>query len=306
MTLRQNMNSSIDFFGRTLKTFKANLHTHTTNSDGKYSPEEVIELYSEAGYDIVAFTDHSKTNQVSVLDGKGMTLISGMELHPMGPREIKWHILAVGVPEDFTYNIDGTGQEAVDTALCAGAAVFCAHPYWCGFTSAEVASLNGICGIEVFNSSCRKIGKEYNMQSWDELLDAGKKYTAIAVDDVHNASHLFRGFTMICAEDNSCDSVVSALKNGSFYSSEGPLFHKITVENNCLKAEFSPVTRVTVLRRRSGGSCFTMPDMEGPGTGDKEITSLELDLADIHNNYVRIQLTDANGRMAWSNPFFVD
>ena len=66
------------------------------------------------------------------------------------------------------------------------------------------------------------------------------------------------------------------------------------------------MTRVTVLRRRSGGSCFTMPDMEGPGTGDKEITSLELDLADIHNNYVRIQLTDANGRMAWSNPFFVD
>ena len=38
--------------------FKANLHTHTTISDGKLTPEEVKAAYMERGYQIVAFTDH--------------------------------------------------------------------------------------------------------------------------------------------------------------------------------------------------------------------------------------------------------
>ena len=38
--------------------YKANLHAHTSLSDGKLSPCEVKALYKEYGYDIVAFTDH--------------------------------------------------------------------------------------------------------------------------------------------------------------------------------------------------------------------------------------------------------
>ncbi len=38
--------------------YKANLHTHTTNSDGKMTPEEVKDWYKKLGYNIVAFTDH--------------------------------------------------------------------------------------------------------------------------------------------------------------------------------------------------------------------------------------------------------
>ena len=38
--------------------YKANFHLHTTNSDGRRSPEEVIALYREQGYDVLAITDH--------------------------------------------------------------------------------------------------------------------------------------------------------------------------------------------------------------------------------------------------------
>lgn len=38
--------------------YKANLHAHTTVSDGEYSPEEVKKMYKEHGYSVVAFTDH--------------------------------------------------------------------------------------------------------------------------------------------------------------------------------------------------------------------------------------------------------
>ena len=40
------------------KSYKANLHCHTTVSDGHYSPEEVKEYYKAHGYSVIAFTDH--------------------------------------------------------------------------------------------------------------------------------------------------------------------------------------------------------------------------------------------------------
>lgn len=40
------------------KFYKANLHCHTTISDGKLTPEEVKQAYQQKGYSIVAFTDH--------------------------------------------------------------------------------------------------------------------------------------------------------------------------------------------------------------------------------------------------------
>ena len=36
----------------------ANLHCHTTLSDGRKSPEEIRDAYMEQGYSIVAFSDH--------------------------------------------------------------------------------------------------------------------------------------------------------------------------------------------------------------------------------------------------------
>ncbi len=37
---------------------KAQLHTHTTRSDGYFSPNYVVDRYHELGYDILAITDH--------------------------------------------------------------------------------------------------------------------------------------------------------------------------------------------------------------------------------------------------------
>nr|WP_320153922.1 PHP domain-containing protein [uncultured Draconibacterium sp.] len=40
--------------------YKANLHTHTTCSDGKLSPQQVVDKYHELGYQILAITDHNE------------------------------------------------------------------------------------------------------------------------------------------------------------------------------------------------------------------------------------------------------
>ena len=38
--------------------YKAALHTHTTLSDGRFSPQAVVDLYHQHGYDILSITDH--------------------------------------------------------------------------------------------------------------------------------------------------------------------------------------------------------------------------------------------------------
>lgn len=39
---------------------KANLHTHTTESDGDMTPDPIIDEYRERGYTIRAITDHNR------------------------------------------------------------------------------------------------------------------------------------------------------------------------------------------------------------------------------------------------------
>ena len=38
--------------------YKANLHCHSTISDGKLTPEELKAAYKAQGYSIIAYTDH--------------------------------------------------------------------------------------------------------------------------------------------------------------------------------------------------------------------------------------------------------
>ena len=278
---------------------RANLHTHTTNSDGQFTPEQIIDMYSKKGYDVLNFSDHEVLNKVSTYDGKGMTLISGIELHPFSHRGSRWHILAIGVPEDFPHTHPATGQEAVDLAAAAGAAVFCAHPYWCGFTSDDVMTLKNILGIEVYNTSTRYIGKDYDMFCWDCCLDAGKEYTAIAVDDIHRMWDFAYGWTMICAESNSQEDIMNALKQGYFYASQGPEFYKIAVHDGILDLEFSPCAAAILVGRESRGVCLCIESNTEPSEG---MTSQKIDLKDCPRGLFRIQLRDANGKFAWSNP----
>ena len=42
----------------TKNQYRANLHCHTTISDGKFTPEEIKQEYKAHGYSVVAFTDH--------------------------------------------------------------------------------------------------------------------------------------------------------------------------------------------------------------------------------------------------------
>ena len=59
--------------------YKANLHCHTTVSDGALTPEEVKKVYQEKGYSIVAYTDHDVLISHSVLNDEDFLALNGFE-----------------------------------------------------------------------------------------------------------------------------------------------------------------------------------------------------------------------------------
>jgi len=57
------------------RSYKANMHCHSTVSDGKFTPQQLKDLYMDKGYSIVAFTDHERiAPQNALSDDKFLAL----------------------------------------------------------------------------------------------------------------------------------------------------------------------------------------------------------------------------------------
>ena len=78
---------------------KVDLHTHSTASDGQYTPAQVVELAKAAGVEVMALTDHDTVGGVPEAMGAGMKLgirvIPGVELSAAEYPSL--HILGYGV-----------------------------------------------------------------------------------------------------------------------------------------------------------------------------------------------------------------
>ena len=298
----------MNFFGKELNSYKAILHCHSTRSDGKFSPQDAIKLYREAGYDIMALTDHNTPPSLEGLDSMGMCLLPGAEIHPMNPRHnMRWHIVALGIPGDFNCDHDQEAQEVVTNIKAADGYAICAHPYWCGFDMNDLQAIRGFDALEIFNTSCIPIGRSVSDMVWDEMLQAGHRLSATAVDDMHTREHAFQGWINILAEENTPEAVMNALKKGCFYSSRGPEIYRLSYENNIFEAEFSPCTEVVVVSKYCYGQPFKLAHVPN-ADGTNEITSIKFDFTGWFPTpgYFRLQMFDRNHKYAWTNPIYLD
>ena len=71
------------FIGKN-KLLKGGLHCHTTRSDGRVTPEDVMKMHKENGYDFLAITDHRRYNMKNFAPELGLTIIPGMEVDNVG------------------------------------------------------------------------------------------------------------------------------------------------------------------------------------------------------------------------------
>jgi predicted metal-dependent phosphoesterase TrpH len=136
----------------------AELHAHTTWSDGAFSIGQVVDIYGSRGFDVLCITDHVVRSDdpwldpeewhdrgvqaemhaayLAEIDREGARAQSRYDLLVLPGLELTYndlepdraaHAVAVGL-ESFVSVDPGLG-EAIETAHAAGAAIIAAHPF---------------------------------------------------------------------------------------------------------------------------------------------------------------------------------
>ena len=281
---------------------KGNVHTHTNRSDGRLPPDEVVSAYRAAGYDFLSITDHFLPSYGFPITGvgpvDGLTLILGAELHaPRTEMSELWHLVAVGLPADFAPTAEGEdGPALARRARAAGAFVGMAHPAWYQLSLSDAETVADAChAVEIYNHGCQIVhDKGDGAYMLDGLADKGRRLLAYASDDAHfKAPDFGAAWVMVKATENSAEAILAALKAGAFYSSQGPEIHAIAFEGDRLIVECSPASGVLAIGR---GYQYE----HSFGTGMSRV-SLPLDGLE-GSPWLRVIVTDAVGRRAWSNP----
>ena len=301
------------FFTAEGKFRRGNLHTHSTRSDGALDPDEVCRRYQAEGYDFIALTDHLvglfdyPITETKALCSERFTAISGAELHTgsMANGHL-WHIVAVGLPSDFTppnapHFRPVKGSESASSiaqrARDAGAFVAIAHPHWSGLSEADASSITAAHAVEIYNHGCVVDNdRGEGFVALEHLLNKGRRLNLIATDDAHfNTPDHFGGWVMVKTTENTPQALVGALKAGAFYSSTGPEINDIRTSKDGVEVDCS--SAVTIIVQGQGTSMATLH-------GDT-MTTGQLSLERLENSpWIRITVIDRAGKRAWSNPIY--
>ncbi len=208
--------------------YKANMHCHTTYSDGRLTPEEIKRIYREKGYSIVAFTDHEHVVDQSYLTDKDFLALVGCEaaikeiptdstltnqqmkvchlnffaLNPKNPitpcyNSVADHFVTPSAEGKFTpdgeYNRLYTHKgisDMIKKAHDMGYLVAYNHPSWSLENSFDYLGYAGIDFVEIYNTGCVKEGHTDDERVFEDLLLAGRRVLCIAGDDNHNKKPL--------------------------------------------------------------------------------------------------------------------
>ncbi len=204
--------------------FKANLHSHSTNSDGKYPVEVLKEEYKKRGYSIVAFTDHEHLIDNSYLDDENFLTITSCEVaikefenlstlvkHDMRVCHLNFYSpsqnytvtpcyssvydhyvterLKPLIKHDGEYKRNYSAQginEIIRIATEKGFLVSYNHPTWSLETATDYLAYENLFAVEVYNHSCANSGRLDDEHAFDDILRSGKKIYCTCADDNHN------------------------------------------------------------------------------------------------------------------------
>ena len=210
------------------KQYKANLHSHSTISDGKKTPQELKEMYKSRGYSILAITDHEAPKNHSYLNDSEFLTITGYEAYVRHDPECNFngyckeiHInLFARDPENeaiVCYNpkyckyitdeqkesLTKVGSqrtreytaeyinELIKTAKDNGYIAAYNHPYWSMEPESDILAYEGFFSMEMCNYGSYLLSSlEYNAPLYEKMLLSGKRIACHSADDNHNIAPL--------------------------------------------------------------------------------------------------------------------
>lgn len=189
--------------------YKGNLHSHTTVSDGRLSPEELAGLYRRRGYQFLALSEHDIfTDFRPQLDREDFIVIPAVESSAVlyedacGKNRLKIHhlhgILGTSAmqaqaraplfrhmesipPRRYFGTWPGreVAQEMADLLRGRGCVVTYNHPIWSRVTE-EFIHTEGVQALEIFNyNTVLESNTGYDVTYWDRMLRMGKRSTAL-------------------------------------------------------------------------------------------------------------------------------
>ncbi len=273
---------------------KAQLHCHTTNSDGTYAPRGLLERYRAAGYTFVVFTDHERVTKCEDLNDGTFLALPGVEtavgrpFRPLGP-----HLGRLGAPG----RLDARGaQAAIDATVEAGGVVSLHHPGWTGnlwtgrWSVAEMVALRGYHLIEISNHhSATRI----DVARWATVLarrGPSAPVGGVAVDDLHRDRDFNTGWVMVKTAAVTAAAFLDALRARAVVASTGP------------HAEFGV--------REGAIVCATDADrirfLDAVGAVRYEVSGGDAAYAARGDEgFVRVECVAAGSRTAWSQGFWI-
>ena len=205
--------------------YKANLHCHSTISDGTLTPEQLRDAYKAHGYSVLAITDHELMIDHTALSDENFLLLNGYEAYVKerqgDPRYMKtchMNFIArdpkqlnmvcvdpqyVGyaaknglTPEELPRVGDLCRRRygprcincMIKTAVENNYLVAYNHPGWSLETIEDIGKINGMYAIEIYNN-CTAVYDGFpgnDSRVYDELLRQGRTLYCLANDDNHN------------------------------------------------------------------------------------------------------------------------
>lgn len=260
--------------------FKANLHTHSTISDGQLTPAEVKEYYKARGYSILSLTDHNIVANHSELNEEDFLMLTGAEYNINEPEtpvshyktyhlnfiakkpHILWQPFAAESYEEAVLpylekaEIDSMPRvyemDAINAIIAKanekGHLVMYNHPVWSLQDYPDYAMLKGVWGMELCNYGSVVAGFEdrHNSAIYRDMMNRSGKIFPVGADDAHGTRSMCGAWIMVGAEKLEYDSVISALEQGDFYASTGPEIHSLTWDGVNLHICCSDATAISV------------------------------------------------------------
>lgn len=312
--------------------YKGNLHSHTVNSDGMLTPEQAVELFKEHGYSFLCFSEHDLyTDYRSEFDCEDFIILPGLEASVILYEEA-WHSKRLKVhhihgilgteemqraagdnvfknrefvePPKFYGSWNGAqeAQKLNDYLKSRGCITTYNHPLWSRVEPEEFVNTKNIWGLEIFNyNTVNESNTGFDSTYWDLMLRRGKHVWGVASDDNHNEG-LFDdacgGFIVVKSEELSHEAILQNMLSGNFYSSAGPEIYNWGVKEGVAYVDCSQVRRIDFIAGNhiNDGISILAPAGENVVHGEYRLHGDE--------SYIRVQITDEDGKMAWSNPLY--
>ena len=311
--------------------YKANFHTHTTNSDGRLNPHTVVDRYHQLGYDILAITDHNEVTwpwtafaeiepsntSLNRMESAPETMPDNLEFENRDPvalqmidiqaNELSRHHHMGSFFND--HNNTETEEESLEATAAKDGITMLYHPGRYQQRNPEYYNLqwyldvygnyDHLFGLEVYNQGDRYPNDRH---MWDSILTVmmpDRPVWGYSNDDMHTEPHIGRNWNMLILPELNHEQVRLGMETGLSYFIYAPGGHD---------GPLPPVIEAVKVNNRRGTIEITATGYDSVvwKTGGKVVYEgniIDLNELEESYTYVRAKLYGEGETVAGTQPF---